>query len=326
MFDLEEAKMKTVNIANEAVQKAITKEAAALSLQQKKLLFYMISTLSENDKEFKFITISITDFIRLTGIGDSGKSRNLLRKEIESFATKYFWIREGDKDRLYRWVDQAEIDYKKGQISLKLHDTVKGFLLGLSERSRAIFQLGYALQFKHKYSPELYAFAASIKDFMLYKKTMYKIKIEDAYERFGNNKYRDSAQWKRKVLDPAVKEINEKTDLYLYVEFVKMDKTKPRKVTHVLFGVTKKVGEELDRVRINALCPDMLDEQAKILAEETTKLYAFEELGFKEDVLSEVGLDEIRKRQESMIDNEKLVKYYDEDQMCYWKEDINDEN
>ena len=77
MFDLEEAKMKTVNIASEAVQKAITKEAAALSLQQKKLLFYMISTLNESDKEFKFITISVTDFIRLTGIGKSSIRRCL---------------------------------------------------------------------------------------------------------------------------------------------------------------------------------------------------------------------------------------------------------
>lgn len=155
------------------------------------------------------------------------------------------------------------------------------------------------------------------------------MRIEDAYEKFGNGTYVKYTQWKQRVLDPAVQEINEKTELNLHVEFANLDKNKTRKVTHVLFGVTRKVGEELDKVKVNALCPDsldMLDEQAKILAEETTKLYAFEELGFKEDVLNEVGLDEIRKRQESMIDNEKLAKYYDEDQMRYWKEDINDEN
>lgn len=42
MFDIniEEAKLQTVHMERRLVQKAVSKEATALSLQQKKLLFF----------------------------------------------------------------------------------------------------------------------------------------------------------------------------------------------------------------------------------------------------------------------------------------------
>lgn len=284
MLDLENAKAQTVNIDKAIVQQAIAKEAKALSLQQKKLLFFMISTIGPDDTEFKTVTISIADYFKLTGVDEGGKNRILLEKEIESFATKYFWVRDNEQSEIFRWVDRARINYKTNEITLKLHDTVKGFLLNLSNKSRAIFQLGYALQLKHKYSPDLYAFAASIKDFLVKERTMYKMNAASAYEKFGDGKYTKFAIWKRDVLDPSVQEINEKTDLNLHTEFLKQDKKHPNKVTHVLFGVTRKVGDDLAKVRINAINSKKqksLEEKSKEFADAYIEEYAIEKLGFE---------------------------------------------
>lgn len=284
MFDIETVKSKTVHIERTVVQKAISKEATALSLQQKKLLFFLISNIEADDTDFKKTVISISDFFTLTGIDEGGKNRKLLKKEIENFADKSFWINETEhREVLYRWIDTAVIDWEKSEIALELHKTVKKFLLGLDKKSRAIFQLGYTLQFKHKYSPDLYAFAASIKDFMIKNETMYKMPIEEAVMKFGNGTYNAYAQWKRKVLDPSIKEINEKTDLNIVMEPLCKDKTYKRKVTHVLFGVTRKVGEELSKVRVNALNLNLeksVQQEAQEYADGYIEEYAVEKLGF----------------------------------------------
>lgn len=282
MFDIDNIKTKTVHMERRLVQKTVSKEATALSLQQKKLLFFLISNIEPDDSDFKRTTISISDYFRLTGVNEGGVDRKNLEKEIQSFADKSFWIGTRVKE-LYRWVNIARIDYDKNEITLELHETIKEFLLNLDQKSRAIFQLGYALSFKHKYSPDLYAFAASIKDFMTKNKTMYKMPVDEAMLKFGNGTYKQVAQWKRKILEPSLKEINEKTDLNLHVEFLKTDKTYKTKVTYVLFGVTRKVGAELAKVRVDTLNINYgksVAEEAADWADVYIEEYAVEKLGF----------------------------------------------
>lgn len=288
MFDIniEEAKLQTVHMERRLVQKAVSKEATALSLQQKKLLFFLISNVGASDTDFKRTTISIPDYFRLIGSDEGGKDRKLLKKEIQNFADKSFWIDTESVSELYRFVNIARIDYEKNEITMELHETMKEFLLGLDKKSRAIFQLGYALTFKHKYSPDLYSFAASIKDFMLKTREMYKMPIDDAMRRFGDGKYMKAYDWKRRILDPSLKEINEKTDLNLYVEFLKKDKRYKTKVTHVLFGVTRKVGADLARVRVDALNINdskTIKQEAQEWAGAYIEEYAANELGFDPD-------------------------------------------
>lgn len=283
MFDIENLRTKTVHMESRLVQKTVSKEATALSLQQKKLLFFLISNIEPDDSDFKRTTISIPDYFRLTGVDEGGTDRKMLEKEIQSFADKSFWIDTEDMSVLYRWVNTAVIDNKKNTITLELHETIKDFLLGLDQKSRAIFQLGYALSFKHKYSPDLYAFAASIKDFMIKHKTMYKMPIDEAMMKFGNGAYKQFSQWKRRILDPSLKEINEKTDLNLHIEYLKTDKVYKTKVTYVLFGVTRKVGDALVKVRVNTLNINYnksIDEEANDWAEGYIEEYAVESLGF----------------------------------------------
>lgn len=306
MFDIEETKMKTVHMERRLVQKAVSKEATALSLTQKKLLFFLISNINANDTDFKKTTIAISDYFKLIGIDEGGKDRKLLKKEIQGFADKSFWIDTESESILYRFVNTARIDYKKNEITLELHETIKEFLLDLDQKSRAIFQLGYALTFKHKYSPDLYAFSASIKDFMIKNGTMYKMTIEDAMNRFGSGRYKKPYDWKRKVLEPSMNEINEKTDLNLHVEFLNKDKHYRTKITHVLFGVTRKVGEDLMKVRMNALGIDKmrsLQEEASEWAEGYIEEYAVNELGFdpdgydKDEILSAMNIYEQKMKQ-----------------------------
>lgn len=293
MFDLDETKIKTVHMERRLVQKAVSKEVTSLSLQQKKLLFFLISNINADDTDFKRTKISIADYFKLIGINEGGKDRKFLKKEIQNFADKSFWIEDGKKSILYRWINIAIIDEEKNEITLELHETIKEFLLNLDQKSRAIFQLGYALTFKHKYSPDLYAFAASIKDFMFKTKEMYKMPVEDAIKKFGDGKYVQFAQWKRRILEPSLKEINEKTDLNLYVEYLRKDKYYKTKVTHVLFGVTRKVGADLTRVRAEALNTGntkTIKAESQSWAEAYIEAYAVNELNFDPD---EVDPDDV---------------------------------
>lgn len=315
MFDIEEARLQTVHMERRLVQKAVSKEATALSLQQKKLLFFLISNVGACDTDFKRTTISISDYFKLIGLEEGGKDRKFLKKEIQSFADKSFWIEDGKKSVLYRWINIAIID--DNEITLELHEMIKNFLLNLDKKSRSIFQLGYALTFKHKYSPDLYTFAASIKDFMLRTREMYKMPVEDAMKKFGDGKYIQFAQWKRRILDPSLKEINEKTDLNLHIEFLNKDKRYKTKVTHVLFGVTRKVGVDLARVRVDALNINdtkTIKEEAQSWADAYIEEYAVNELGFDsddadpDDVLEAMDTYKQRRKKKCTMSKEEISR------------------
>ena len=65
--------------------------------------------------------------------------------------------------------------------------------------------------------------------------------IEEAYQRFGEGKYKNLTDLKRFVLDNAIKEINEKSELNVKVDYIK----NKRKTTHICFTVRKKTGQAL---------------------------------------------------------------------------------
>lgn len=240
MNDIKKTALNSVHISNVIAERAHIEKNMALTLAQKKTVLYLASLIQEEDTELEEVVISIADYFRLMGMEYSGGYKKELEKSLLNFCSKCFYLplKNGQYKVVCRWLDKAAIDYEHGELHLKLDETLKPYFIQLSGQARTIFQLGYVLKFKYKYTPDLYMFASRCKNLNV----PYSMPIADALKRFGDGKYKDYSNLKKWVLDKAVAEVNEKSELTVKFEPI----YNKRKITHIAFMVFKKNGRALE--------------------------------------------------------------------------------
>lgn len=256
-----ELRNKTVIKANELIQKS----RFNLSLQQQKMVLYLISQITPYDEDFKLYEFSIPEFCRVCGIDmTSGKNYQDLKQSIKEIADKSLWINlDEDEETLLRWIEKPYINKKSGLIKIRLDEDMKPYLLQLKQNFTQ-YELVYTLHFKSKYTIRLYELLKSIHFHELETYTR-KYSIEELRRVLGAETYTEYRDFKRRVLDPSVKEVNDYSDKEVSYEEIK----KGRKVTGVQFTLaTKDVMERL-------LIRDKIDKE--LGADETSLLDALTE-------------------------------------------------
>lgn len=186
-----------------------------LTLQQQKIMFFLTSQINYNDKDFKEYTFRIVDFCRICDIDTvGGKSYKLLKEAIKTLADKSIWITRDDGiETLLRFIEKPEIDKKRGVINVRIDNDMKPYLLQL-RKNYTTFELLYTLRFKHKASPRLYELLKA-RHFDDLKPYVYVVPIDDLRVLLNADTptYKQYKYFNKFVLAPALKEINEQTDL-----------------------------------------------------------------------------------------------------------------
>ena len=200
--------MSRTDLANLTVSKAndlIQKSRFSLSLQQQKVVLYLISQINANDTDFKLYDFMIADFCRVCGIDvDSGGNYINLKNTLQQIANKSVWITLPNKQQtLVRWIEKPYIDSQRGTIRIKLDADMKPFLLQLKKQYTR-YQLIYTLRFKSKYSIRLYEYIKSVhyNELSTYQQI---ISIGELKRIMGAEIYDETRDFKRKSLNPAVK-------------------------------------------------------------------------------------------------------------------------
>lgn len=224
---------RTITKANELIQQS----RFSLSLQQQKIILYLISQISKDDEDFKVYNFSIKEFCRLLAIEDGGNNYHLLREQIKTLADKSLWIRkDDDRESLIRWIEKAEVDKRGGNVEIRLDNDMKPYLLQL-KRDFTQYQLLWTLAFTHKYSISLYEVLKSYhyhddevrtQDFL----------FVDLKRLLDAEKYEKYTAFRLKVLDPAVNEINEKSDQQ--VSYVALKGSKGKAIETIRFFIGSK--------------------------------------------------------------------------------------
>lgn len=225
--------------ANELIQKS----RFSLSLQQQKIVLYLISQVNPFDEDFKLYEFSIPDFCRVCGIDfRSGKHYADLKKQIKEIADKSLWVRlENGKETLLRWIEKPYVDEKSGTIAIRLDRDMKPFLLEL-KGNYTRYQLLWTLNFRSKYSIRLFELVCSIHycDLEPYTK---EYEIEELKQLLDAESY-EWEKLKTRVLEQAIKEINEYSDKIVSYEPIK----RGRKVVRVALTVESK--EIMERLKV----------------------------------------------------------------------------
>lgn len=230
----EEIKLARVRKRNDL----ITKSRFSLSLQEQKIVLFLISKIKPTDTDFQEYTFSIKDFCEacmLENLG--GKDYEEVKEAIKNIADQSLWVKMDDgRETLLRWIEKANIE--AGMIRIRLDNDLKPYLLQL-QRNYTTYELIFTLGFKSKYTIRLYELIQSLH---FYEDENYShiFKVADLMKLLGAENYQTYSAFRERVLDPAIKEINAVSD------------------KSISYEVAEKAGKRIISIKLNMFRNDML--------------------------------------------------------------------
>lgn len=226
--------------ANELIQKS----RFNLTVQQQKIVLYLISKISQFDDDFKLYEFGILDFCRIAGIENvSGRTYQEVKDAIKEIADKSLWIKlENGQETLLRWIEKPYIDEKNGTIRIKLDKDMKPYLLQLKANFTK-YEMLWTMNFKSKYSIRLYELMKSV-HYRPIKPFTCDYKLDELRKLLGAESYTKYQDFKR-ILERAVDEINTSSDIVLHYEPIK----KSRSVYRIQITVKSKEQLEVLKAR-----------------------------------------------------------------------------
>ena len=223
-----------------------------LSAQEQKIIAYMVSKIMPTDTALNYVHFRLSDFLELSGSTEKtlagGSAKKYLKDALKALSDKSFWImRDDGKEVLCRWIHKVMLDYNENIVLLRLDEDLMPMLIGLGENFTK-YPVFYILQMTSGYSMRLYDLLKSeqwLGKPILYKSEEVKQKIgADKQKMYGKN----TGYFVRKCIDPAIKEINELTDIKVRYKVIKSD-TRGNPISHLQFFIRSKQGKELEKVR-----------------------------------------------------------------------------
>lgn len=207
-----------------------------LSAFEQKLLIYIISQIKPEDTEFKTYEIAIREFCKICGIDyKNGGNYALVKKTIENMAQQFIWIEIDDEETMIRIIERPFINKKTGLIKIKLDNMMQEHLLFLKDRgNKTIYNAIFAYPMKSKYALRFYDLLHSYAN-----QRFIRISLDTLLKwLFVENKpsYQKYNDFRKRVLTPAINEINKYTDLNILFSATRTG----RKITHINFSIAFK--------------------------------------------------------------------------------------
>lgn len=203
-------------------------------MQEQKIILYLISKIKPEDSDLQEYTFDIKDFCKTCGIDyTNGKNYQDLKQTIQNLHDKSIWVKVDEKTEvLFSWISSAAIIKDDGIVKISLNERMKPYLLLLREKFTQ-YELIYTLGMKSQYSIRIYELLKSYEN--MHGKTF---KIDELKKTLMCEKesYKNFNNFKVKVLDIAIREINTLTDISVEYETVKEGK----KVIQIEFIIKSK--------------------------------------------------------------------------------------
>lgn len=209
-----------------------------LSLVEQRLMLLAIVEARELDKLTPETPIEIkaTAYRDQYKTDDSNAYSQLADASKQLFNRQFSYIdRYADTDAVTvsRWVNEVTYVNDKGMVVMYLNRNVISMISRL-EANFTQYLLEQVSEFKSKHSIRLYELLIKYRDIG----TSKKFEIAELRSKLGleNDEYKVTADFKKYVLDVAIKEISDKADIQIKYEQFKEGRT----ISHILFKFIKK--------------------------------------------------------------------------------------
>lgn len=226
----------------------IIKGKQEMTLQQARIIRLLVTQVVKQDKDLKTYTCRIQDLAKFLGIDSSN-----LYKDVQKFCDDLLGLRvhvstgnPKEPWKVFQWLQLAEYD-GNGNLTLELSNKISPYVLAL-DKWFTQYKLGNILAMQSFYSIRLYELIKCQDGITRTEKDYHEFTMEYLRQYFCcEQKYKLNKDFKKNVIEVAVREINEKekTDIKLDVEYIKTG----RAITSVRFFVHCNYGQlKLDGV------------------------------------------------------------------------------
>lgn len=212
----------------------IVKGKQSNTLQQMRFIRLMITQIEQQDKELKKFTCKIQEFANFFNIDKSNIYRDTMTFCSELIKTQTL-ISTGNPKKPWKainWFGCAEYD-GNGEITLCLSEQIRPYLIELNKWFTQ-YQLKNIVGMKSVYGIRLYEILKCDDNKARGEKRFFKYPINKLREMLNcEDKFHKISQLKEKVIEKAVQEINNNTDLFVNTKYIKTG----RKITDVQFEI-----------------------------------------------------------------------------------------
>ena len=245
--------------ANELAQKP----SYHLTRTQHCIWLYMISKIRPNDPADTEYAFSMDEFMPLMRYATD--SITDIKLMVQQMADYSFWCDADDpneRDHLLRFFKNVSCTRAKRTIYLQFADEVQPYLFQIWEKH--ILYTGYNLQYmlilEKYYSQRLYSLLMSVANNKAYyfdigsgmPTDIFQILCTDVtHKKVVPDSWKNNfGYFKQRVLDPAIEDINEHTDLNVSYDLKRKDRygNTSRKFSTIVFYIQKKSGNALNQI------------------------------------------------------------------------------
>lgn len=208
-----------------------------LSLNEQRLLLACIAQLDpRKPMPRRRLKVTADDFGATFGLPPH-KAYECLEQAVDRLYDRDLKTNDGKTRERYRWVDHAKYHDGEGYVSVSFTQWVAPYLTMLNRRFTS-YQLQSVAGMRSVYGYRIYEMLVQYRSAgdrrLTIEEFRDRLELDGKYDRFSNMKAR--------VLDPAVKEINKKTDLVVDWKAERQG----RVVTAIRFTFVHKPQQELD--------------------------------------------------------------------------------
>jgi plasmid replication initiation protein len=211
-----------------------------LTLQEKRLVLWLISLIHKDDIDFKKYQLKIIDFAQMMGLNPKTqyKEMKLVTKSLITRAIEIEELETGSVKQM-AWLAFAHWELRKGICSINFHPELKPYLLQLKEQ---FTQIGFAdlLGLSSVYSVRIFELLAQYEAIGNRKTSIEEIR---KWCGIGKDEYEKYNDLKRKVINRAKTEINAKTGYEIDYQEIK----ESRKVIGLDWSIQKKTKKKNQR-------------------------------------------------------------------------------
>jgi len=233
-----------------------------LTLQEKRLILWLISQIQPADKNFKIYKVPLKALAEYIGIDGNKDFYRRLRDITGRLRSRPIDIEDHEKKKLLQmtWLSSAEYSFGEDYLALEFSQKLRPYLLELKNNFTKL-QLNAVLSLSSMYAIRIYELVKQYEKLKVRKLPLTELRHylgmdDDDYDKYNN--------FKTKVLLIAQREINSKTDLYIEIEEIK----KGRRIDEIHFHISpnpnqNQESEELAAIRVAAepveVSPELLN-------------------------------------------------------------------
>ena len=205
-----------------------------LSLQEQKIVLYVISKIKPTDEELQEYSFTMRELCEMCGIEAIGQNFENMWQSIVALNEKTIEFEDNRYRGNPRWIEMPIMDKLTKEIRIRFHPLLRPYLIALHENFTQ-YELSSILIMRSRYSVRMYEL---LKSYAYLDEITFS--LEELKKKLQTTGYSDYKNFRVRVLEKAIEEINEHTDIR--VEFKPIRTS--RVITHLRFIIERKSSAE----------------------------------------------------------------------------------